>query len=58
MNMFDKVFEMIFRIIIFIDKITSVFIVNFILYILFLLPLTLTVFFLIKIINIEHHYML
>lgn len=44
MNTFDKIFEMVFRIITFTIGITCVFILNFILCILFLLPLTLIVF--------------
>ena len=44
MNTFDKIVEMLFRIITFTIDITCIFILNFILCILFLLPLTLIVF--------------
>ena len=44
MNTVDKIFEMVFGIITFTIDITCIFILNFILCILFLLPLTLIVF--------------
>lgn len=44
MNTFDKILEMIFGIITFTIKIISVFVLNFVLCILILLPLTLIVF--------------
>ena len=44
MNTVDKIFEMVFGIITFAIDITCIFILNFILCILFLLPLTLIVF--------------